>query len=414
MKIVSLHLKNFRSAIELEMPFNDRINVFYGINGAGKSTILEAVAILLSWLSSRIKSPNGSGRPIDENDINNEASSTSIGLEVCHSNQRFAWSAGKNRPGRQNFEVKSNLAQASELSKVLVENSNPQYPILAFYPVTRAVIDIPLRIRNKHVFGPLNAYENALSSAADFRTFFEWFREREDLENERMRDSINSAKDSQLEAVRSALVNFLPGFSNLTVKRDPLRMEVKKDQKTLLVNQLSDGEKCLLALVGDLARRLAIANEKQKCAPLDGEGIVLIDEIDLHLHPEWQRKVIPCLRKTFPNCQFFISTHSPLVLNQLLPENLFMLRNDEKGLIFSQPRESYGKNSTRVLEDLMGLETTQTDDVSQALKAIFLQITENQIGAARNGIAQLRENGFDDPELTRAETLIRRKELIGK
>jgi len=414
MKIVSLHLKNFRSAIELEMSFNDRINVFYGINGAGKSTILEAVAILLSWLSSRIKSPNGSGRAIDVNDINNEASSTSIGLEVSHLNQSFVWSAVKNRPGRQNFEVKSNLAQASELSKFLVENSDPQYPILAFYPVTRAVIDIPLRIRGKHIFGPLNAYENALSSAADFRTFFEWFREREDLENEKMRDSINPVKDPQLEAVRSALVNFLPGFSNLTVRRDPLRMEVKKDQKTLLVNQLSDGEKCLLALVGDLARRLAIANEKPKCSPLEGEGIVLIDEIDLHLHPEWQRKVIPCLLKTFPNCQFFISTHSPLVLNQLLPENLFMLRNEENGLVFSQPRESYGKNSTRVLEDLMGLETTQTDDVSQALKTIFLQITENLIGEARNGIAQLRKNGFDDPELQRAETLIRRKELIGK
>lgn len=418
-KIVKLSLDNFRNARKIvfddDLSLDSRMNVFYGINGAGKSTILDAIAILLSWLAARMKSPNGSGRSIDVDDINNEAFSASIGLAAIHLRQDpFSWSMVKNRPGRQNAEAKSNFSGANELSKSLIENANPFYPVLAFYPVTRAVIDIPLRIRNKHDFGPLNAYENSLSSAADFRTFFEWFREREDIENEQLRDSGNLIKDSQLEAVRNALEKILPGFTKLTVKRSPLHMEVTKEGRTLMVNQLSDGEKCLLALVGDLARRLAIANKQKKINALNGEGIVLIDEIDLHLHPEWQRMVVPRLLDTFPQCQFFISTHSPLVLNQLQPENLFMLRNNETGLVISRPDASYGKSSNRVLEDLMSLPTTHTDDVASELKTIFHQIAEGKIPEAENGIAELRRKGFNDPELRKAETLIRRKELIGK
>lgn len=117
--------------------------------------------------------------------------------------------------------------------------------------------------------------------------------------------------DPHLEAVREALRQFLPEFDNLTVRRNPLRMEVEKNGERLTVNQLSDGEKCLIALIGDLARRLAIANPVLR-NPLDGEGVVLIDEIDLHLHPKWQRLVVPKLRTVFPNCQFVISTHSPM------------------------------------------------------------------------------------------------------
>lgn len=79
------------------------------------------------------------------------------------------------------------------------------------------------------------------------------------------------------------------------------------------VLQLSDGEKCTLALFGDIARRLAIANPSLD-DPLQGDGVVLIDELELHMHTSWQRKVISMLKKTFPNIQFIITTHSPQIL----------------------------------------------------------------------------------------------------
>ncbi|WP_052507359.1 AAA family ATPase [Desulfonatronovibrio magnus] len=150
----------------------------------------------------------------------------------------------------------------------------------------------------------------------------------------------------------------MPELTDLAVRRNPLRMEVKKNGQALIVNQLSDGEKCLMAMVGDLARRMAIANPNLD-DPLHGKGVVLIDEIDLHLHPKWQRLIVPRLTEAFPNCQFVISTHSPHVLTHVKPENIFLLSLDKEGMSAQKPAESYGKNVDRILEDIMGLETTR-------------------------------------------------------
>ena len=90
------------------------------------------------------------------------------------------------------------------------------------------------------------------------------------------------------------------------------------------VLQLSDGEKCTLALFGDIARRLAIANPSLD-DPLQGDGVVLIDELELHMHTSWQRKVISMLKKTFPNIQFIITTHSPQILGEVDHDLMFML-----------------------------------------------------------------------------------------
>jgi predicted ATP-binding protein involved in virulence len=103
---------------------------------------------------------------------------------------------------------------------------------------------------------------------------------------------------------------------------------IKKDGKELLVGHLSDGEKCMLAMIGDLARRLAIANPTMD-EPLKGEGIVLIDEIELHLHPTWQKMILSKLCKVFPNCQFIVSTHSPVVLSELQNGKIYELSKQE-------------------------------------------------------------------------------------
>ena len=158
----------------------------------------------------------------------------------------------------------------------------------------------------------------------------------------------------------------MPDFSDLTVRRNPLRMEVQKKGGRYQVDQLSDGEKCLIAMIGDLARRLAIANP-ELTNPLDGQAIILIDEIDLHLHPKWQRTVVPKLLDVFSGCQFILSTHSPHVITHVKPENLFLLNQTETGTEVIQPTESYGKNVDRVLEDLMGPETTRPDAVEADL-----------------------------------------------
>lgn len=205
----------------------------------------------------------------------------------------------------------------------------------------------------------------------------------------------------------------MPEFRHLTVRRNPRRMEVEKSGTRLTVNQLSDGEKCLMAMIGDLARRFAILNPTRG-NPLEGEGIVLIDEIDLHLHPTWQRMVVPKLSEVFPNCQFLISTHSPHVITHAHPENLFLLALGDEGLTALRPGESYGKTAERILEDLMGLDTTRPDDVTGKLNRIYRLIEKEELEKAQNGIHSLQGEIGEDPDLVRARVLIRRKELIGK
>ncbi len=427
LRIHSLTLDRFRGAHSLALELHRRLNIFVGMNGAGKSTLLDAAAILLSWLVNRIKHTGASGRPISEADIRNGQASATLAIKLAQDSHNFGWHIVKTRKGYYKKEGSSVLTAASEAAKriqsdISDHNGAVNLPLFAYYPVNRAVLDIPLRIRAKHRFDLLSAYEDSLTSGASFRTFFEWFREREDLENEAFRDQHTLFKgsaanrvfpDAQLEAVRYAIKQLMPEFSQLTVRRNPLRMEVEKNGQRLTVNQLSDGEKCFMAMVGDMARRMAIANPLRD-QPLHGAGVFLIDEIDLHLHPQWQRQIIPKLTKVFPNSQFLISTHSPHVITHVQPENLFLLHMTTEGLEVMRPSESYGKTVDRVLEDLMGLDTTRPTQVSANLQQIYAQIDRGLLNDARDLIDQLREQIGEDPELVKADILIKRKELIGK
>jgi predicted ATP-binding protein involved in virulence len=424
MKAAKLSLINFRGAQSLQLELQEKLNVFCGVNGAGKSTVLDAIAIMLSWVVSRLRHAGTTGRPIAENDITNGKSASSIVLSCDLDQRTIEWKLFRSRTGHA-AEEKSQFQQLNEYTKsmqgkISETSENINLPLFVYYPVNRVVLDIPLRIKEKHSFSLLAAYDDALTSGANFRTFFEWFREREDLENENRKylDAFVKPEgyqfpDPQLEAVRSALAQFLPEFSNLTVRRNPLRMEVDKNGKRLTVNQLSDGEKCLIALIGDLARRMAIANPASR-APLNGSGVVLIDEIDLHLHPKWQRMVVPNLLRVFPNCQFIISTHSPHIITHVQPENLFLLKLTESGILAEKPNESYGKNVERVLEDLMGLETTRPTEVDADIREVFLTIEKGELERARSRIGKLKEIIGNDPELVKAEVLIKRREIIGR
>lgn len=424
MKIDALKLSGFRGAVDLPLTLDQRLSVFVGVNGAGKSTVLDALALALSWAANRIRHSGSSGRPIDEAEITNGKSTAAIELTCQTESGKVEWKLSKSRAGHA-AEDKSSFNQLSEYARFVqgrISETSERFdlPLFAYYPVNRAVLDIPLRIREKHRFTLLTAYDDALTAGANFRTFFEWFREREDLENENRKylDELIkpegfSFPDRQLEAVRHALSSFLPEFKNLTVRRNPLRMEVEKLGQRLSVNQLSDGEKCMIALIGDMARRLSIANPTLD-NPLMGHGIVMIDEIDLHLHPKWQRLVVPKLLEVFPNCQFIVSTHSPHVITHVQPESLYMLQQTPHGVRVDRPRESFGKNVDRVLEDLMGLATTRPDEVDRGLREIFLAIDNGVLQEARGKIEGLRKSIGDDPDLVRADVLIRRKEIIGK
>ncbi|WLI10843.1 MULTISPECIES: AAA family ATPase [Pseudomonas] len=422
------------------------VTVLVGNNGAGKTTLLKSLAISLSWLVARIRTEKGNGSHIAEEDVRNGASSASISIAVKDDSLAnpnnpdadpedalFQWTVTRSRQGRKT-DAHSSLVDASRLADVyrdeLTVIEKASLPLIAYYPVERSVLEIPLKIRTKHTFDQLDGYDNSLNRGVDFRRFFEWFREREDSENETGVSSTAlseisekfgkdsdiwktlsqlkaSSRDRQLTAVRTAIAAFMPGFSNLRVKRKPrLHMAIDKGGATLNVSQLSQGEKSMMALVGDIARRLAMMNQSLE-NPLHGDGIVLIDEVDLHLHPKWQRSLIRQLSETFPNCQFVLTTHSPLVISDAKDVLCYVLDDGEL-----QERDGlYGLDANQVLLSVMDTDV-RNSEVQRRLNRLLERLQDGDLDEARKLFSELSLELSDGHlELAKAALLIRKLEL---
>lgn len=474
-KLTLNHLGRFDSlevdvAPTAEHPSN--VTIFIGNNGAGKTSILEALATSLSWFVARLRNEKSSGNTINELSILDNAPAASITLQLSDQAQSsndselslYEWTLAKARKGRKS-EKSSALSQLNKLvdsyRQQLTDNDNASLPLIAYYPVERSVLDIPLKIRNKHNFDQIDGYDSALNQGVDFRRFFEWFREREDIENEehsrsssrvitdyiedfaKVEDMVFSNKerldsldkediesvlqkferinrfsaslkkieyehqDKQLSAVRTAISAFMPDLSNIRVQRKPrLHMAVDKNGQSLNVMQLSQGEKSLMALVGDIARRLAMMNPDLD-DPLQGDGIILIDEVDMHLHPSWQRNLVPRFTDTFPNCQIVLSTHSPLVISDQKDILVYLLSNGEIGAL----PPLYGADVNTVLLEAMDTDV-RNPDINDKLNDLLDAIQDGDVDDAKALMQILeRELPAGNMGLAKARLLLRKKEL---
>ncbi|MCU0863964.1 MAG: AAA family ATPase [Planctomycetes bacterium] len=422
MRVDRLVIEDFRGIRHLELEFLDQVTVFAGINGSGKSTVLQALATLLWRVGGSLHESMRERQPAQATDVRNGATHALLFVNTDWSppngtaQESVDWGVRITRTlskAQRRLESTSVRAQANYLGLVarqlkerLQQHPTASVPFAAFYRTNRAVLDIPLRIKKRHVFDQFAAFDEALDGGwSTFRLFFEWFREREDLENEK-RVRSRGHVDPVLEAVRGAVAELMPGFTQLRVQRQPLSMRVMKDGEDLDFVQLSDGEKCLLAMVADIARRLALANPGVK-DPRTAAAVVLIDEIELHLHPRWQREVVPGLRRAFPNCQFLVSTHSPQVLASVKPQDVYVLAKGEHGIVATRPSVSFGRESNEILLEVMDT-PARPAEIRARLDAMFARIDVGDLAGAKAIRAQLEMDiGADEPEFVRADMLLR-------
>ena len=250
-------------------------------------------------------------------------------------------------------------------------------------------------------------YDDSLSGySLNFEKFKEWFRWQQNIETE-------EGDNKLLSFIKKAILQILNDdsqvFSDIRIswknKEVPEgEMAIKKGNSYLYDYQLSSGEKSLLTKVGDLARRLCIAN-RHLDNPLHGTGIVLIDEIDTHLHPKWQRKIIPKLREIFPNIQFVVTTHSPLVVQNLDKENIRILR--EGNIIQGKPVK--GRDINSVSFDIFGVEKhpIEQQDLLNLMRKCFDLIDEGKTEDAKSILTKLIEVwGEEDGNIVELKTLI--------
>jgi predicted ATP-binding protein involved in virulence len=418
LRVLRLSLEDFRGLDQLTLVLSPNpTTALVGVNGSGKTTLLDAMVLLLAHLEAGVRRSSDRPRNCTDDDITNGRNATRIEITAEFGGNPVTWSlahvrGGEPAPAKEREGLFKLDEEVARLHRE-IDRGDICLPIVVHYPVNRSVLDIPLRIRTAHPFEPIEAYDGALArGSSNFRLFFEWFRDREDLENE-TRIQNSDHRDHQLQAVRRALTSLLPEVSDLRVQRAPMRMVVTKGDWTLYVDQLSDGEKCLLAMAGDLARRLAMVNPFAD-DPLQGGGVVLIDELELHLHPGWQWRILPALEKTFPNCQFILSTHSPAVLGCVDHESVLILKPEATGVGVARPDISKGMEVSRILEDLLGV-PARLEEFKSKLEEMRRRMDAGDTAGGRALHDELSATlGPDDPALVKADVLLRRREAAGR
>lgn len=406
MRIKSIELNNYKVFHDLKLDFNNKNVVLFGVNGVGKSTVLSAINYIFRVFLNQINPAQSKAYESFKDEMvsvgaNRLEINASVKLKDTHLLSRTYNVSVKNQRKVELTYPKFNYIEFREqFRKLYLMSDDIGMPIFVHYGTNRAVLDIPDRIRGKHNFDKLSAIERAIDQQLDFRTFFEWYREKETDEVIHARDLDDlDYVDPALNCVRKAIEAMIGDVSNLQVKRNPVRMVVDKSGKEIRVDMLSDGEKCTLALLGDLARRLILANPSAD-NPLEGEGIVLIDEIELHMHPNWQRRILHVLNEVFPNIQFIITTHSPQVLGEVNTDFdivSLILDNNGNGTALTNISRMDGFDSNMILEEYMAT-PSESKVKKELVKIINEAIRKKDFVCANEKLEELKKLAGEDDE----------------
>ncbi len=394
MHISQLHLRNFRLFKEAHLKLHPRLCVFVGDNGNGKSSLLDAMAIAISRIfpycdyvprivpiaytstnyrryceqvkgcvRERICADSRVAVEISGLGTRGTACCTAL---ACGRSIRSLLSTQE----RENdmWDTARRLAGERTLAKCLnqLAEEGRAIPALAYYGPHRGAQQGERRHsgrRKLNFTNPFAAYINALQPKMDFEAFLAWFSDAETAELREQRKHPDY-RSPEMDAVREALRRVFSGsevkLSNPHFTSNPELFVMDRvlpdgSANELSFDRLSDGYRSMVALVADFARRLAICGRYAGENPLDGEGILLIDEIDAHLHPKWQYRVVADLRRTFPNAQLIISTHSAEVLTSVKSESIYLLTSQDDGVLEERhpEYETYGYYPDSIATDVM-------------------------------------------------------------
>ncbi len=402
MQINKIKIENFKLFKNNEFSFNPEFNLLIGINGSGKTSLLRAIAVALGgWANAYIKSEQNL-RPILDEEIreiqieNRFDKSKNISVKA-HGNAKIIdrYGVKKNasaewkryrKEGEETtflsgdirysaYSNSYNLNLDSLGSDILhhIENGNTfDLPIIAFYECDRlwlAKNELNIEASAKAKYSRFDPYVDCFHTGADHQAIGEWLLKHE-------LTSIQQKEETPvLQAIKKAATIALQDCTGFTFDIEQSRVIVEFNDKTIPFEHLSDGQRTILGLFCDIARRAAILNPH-----LGGDasekikGVVLIDELDLHLHPKWQRQIIEDLRKVFPNIQFICTSHSPFLIQSLRKsEELIMMDGEPLSEYSNLGIEEIVKNMGVLRPDV----SVRYEEMNEAAKS-FLQLLEEK------------------------------------
>ncbi|WP_036772171.1 AAA family ATPase [Polaromonas glacialis] len=457
MQINYLSLSQFRGIQDASFSFKPGFNLIVGVNGAGKSSVLDALCIVLARVLP-VLTPSGthSGVATKISDITiNKNELSIIAKFTCHatdfaltlteqvSNVQSAVDQDRGlkdirdvdelptlrrqeRPEQGDPRLAGTLRGQTSINPEAQEltpspdpklKKAPNQPLVLFLSVRRSIPNSKAVVSKKS-----SAYQAVfnIERGLEIQTLAQWWKARESLAAEDQ----NSKSAIQLAAAKIALQEMLPGMTDWRIKGEQVMVdkivkvsgisssgapEMRDERRALPISSLSDGEKSLIAITTDIAQRLAVLNPNEIDPIKTGNGVVLLDEIDLHLHPSWQRHIAINLPKVFPGLQFIATTHSPQVIGETEPGRAMLLH---AGGRVEYLDESLGRDSGWILRHVMGT-PERNEELQRGLDEIDQLIDGDNFQAAREKVHSLRNRFGNDRELVGAAAAIARWEPSG-
>ncbi len=402
-----IRVDNYRCFDELTLPLEEDTTILFAENGGGKTALLTALAMgiavfqtgsprilnLIARRDARMRTLDEKGRrePTGECKVTWTAS---VGAT-----ESVMWSKSViPASGRRTYRHRP-ILEALEQIRV----PGDPWPLFAWYGVDRLERPRGRRGKIERVGDRWEAYDSSLDPNLDEAPLLQWFQD--EVLGDVVRRQQEEPERFFHQAVMEATVRATPGVTNAWY--DPVERGPKvcfEDGQVASWSELSDGYHVFIALVADIARRAVMLNELDGAdAPARVEGVVLIDELDLHLHPRWQRVALPGLRKAFPRLQLIVTTHSPQVLSSAENRQVRRLVN---GRLQAADVYVEGRDTNAILREYM-----HTDDRSgegaRELQTLHDFIDKGCLEEAEKLYNELRARWGDlDPDLIEAKVLL--------
>ncbi len=360
-----IRLQNFRCVEERTIDLPEKTMVLVGDNGLGKTSCLEAIVVAVGAL---LPGMDAGAAPIlvprDVRQVIRERGGVAdkqpqlpleIYAEATLQGQPLKWTRSVVALMEEHSVADDDALQevAREIGAKIREHSAQQLPVLAYYGTQRLwPVDLEPVPEGREVGSRFDGYRDSLTAASTHRHMLEWVRQYTLVEWQRKRPQ------PQLRAIERAVVACVEGarhFRYDAALKDLIL--VMENGEVVPFWMLSDGYRNVVAMVADIAWRASVLNPQLgERAPGLAEGIVLIDEIDLHLHPKWQRRVLSDLQRAFPRMQFIVTSHSPFIIQSLRPGQLVNLDPDAEDVPYAD------ESPEDIAEHIMGVEVPQRSE----------------------------------------------------
>ena len=427
MKIKNIKLKNFRCFEELVIELNERCNVIVGVNGAGKSTILDALAISIGTYFAKI--PTTYSLPIQKEDVLRKSYLTGsiisteyqfpvvISTEGIANGEYIEWSRELNGlKNKTTVKNASNLIEVGHIQQQNIQNgvTDTTLPIFAYYGTGRLYKKKNNRITKLGIkkSSRLDGYTDALSLGTNEKQLLRWFEDMTliKIQEDREIPELKTVKTAIEKCFEIGNKDVTDVSINYSVKSKDIEVSYRKNNEIekLPLHMFSDGIRITLTMVADIATRMAKLNPQLLDNVLETPGVILIDEIDMHLHPSWQSRIITSLLETFTNIQIITTTHSPIVISNIKSEYLRILKNNE----IMNPSTNYNRELDDIVNNIM-----ETDYRPEEVRNLINQINQNIDNEELEEAKELLDNlkdilGETDSEVISARNSIELEEFF--